>query len=40
MIVHAIGATHTQPTLASRALSIHASVEGGALLTRVSRWLG
>ena len=29
-----------QPTLTSAALSLHASVHGGALLTRVNRWLG
>ena len=40
VIVHAIDATRKQPTLASTALSIHASVHGGALLTRVNRWLG
>ena len=40
VIVHAIDATRKQPTLASTALSIHASVRGGALLTRVNRWLG
>jgi inosine-uridine nucleoside N-ribohydrolase len=33
-------ATRKQPTLARTALSIHASVHGGVLITRVSGWLG
>jgi hypothetical protein len=40
VIVHAIDATRKQPMRASTALSIHALVHDGALLTRVNRWLG
>ncbi len=40
LLADAIDATRKHPTRASAALSIHAWVQGGALLTRVNRWLG
>ena len=40
LLVDEIDATRKQSTLARKPWSIHASVHGCALLTRVNRWLG
>jgi hypothetical protein len=40
VIIHPPNGTRKRPTFASTALSTHASVHGGASLTRVNRWLG